>query len=265
MAAAAPSPPPWIRLRQVVAALRAKDGGCPWDLQQTKESMAPHLLEEAYEAVEAIEGGDAGQTCEELGDVLMNVFLVSQIAEERGEFTVDDVAEGVADKLVRRHPHVFGGARVADAGAALRSWEAIKREEGGSSNRSVLAGVPNALPALLLAARVGAKAARVGFDWPDRAGPRAKLDEELGELDAACATGDRGAVEAELGDVLFSVTNLARHLGVDPETALRGSVKRFRSRFAQVEARLGARLGTAALAEMEAAWQQAKETAPGHD
>ena len=255
---------PWLRLRAVIAALRTKDTGCPWDLQQTASSMAPHLLEETHEAIEAIEAGDQTKTCEELGDVLMNVFLIARIAEEDGAFTIDDVARTVADKLVRRHPHVFGDAVAGDvprdAAHVLRNWEAIKRQEGAADNqrRSVLAGVPRDLPALLKALRVGEKAARVGFDWPDRSGPLAKLREELAEFDAARAGGEHAEIEAELGDVLFSLVNLARHLNINPEMALRRTVDRFATRFAYVENKLGDRLLGASLAEMEAAWQEAK-------
>lgn len=253
--------PAMARLRAVVAALRTEGTGCPWDLAQTSTSMAPHLLEEAFEAVEAIELGDAAQVREELGDVLMNVFSIARIAEEAGSFTIDDVAEGVAEKLVRRHPHVFGDAAADDAAHALRNWEAIKRTERGDTEpRGVLAGVPRGQPALLAALRVGEKAARVGFDWPDRGGARAKVDEELAELDRACAGNDRGEIEAELGDVLFSLANVARHWGVNPEMALRAATERFRQRFGHLEARLGDRLPGASLAEMEAAWQEAKET-----
>jgi MazG family protein len=249
----------WQRLRTVIAALRTKDTGCPWDLQQTPHSMAPHLLEEAYEAVEAIEAGDTGKTCEELGDVLMNVFLIARMAEEEGRFDLDAVATGVADKLVRRHPHVFGDAKARDAAHVLATWEAIKRSEGdGDARRSALAGVPRALPALLKALRIGEKAARVGFDWPDRTGPRDKVREELAEFDAACAAGDRTAMADELGDVLFSLVNLARHLQLNPEMALRATIARFAARFAHVERVLGDRLASASLAELEAAWQAAK-------
>ncbi len=255
---------PWSRLRAVIAALRTKDTGCPWDLQQTAQSMAPHLLEETHEAIEAIEQGDADKTREELGDVLMNVLLIARIAEEADSFTIDDVTRTVADKLVRRHPHVFGGPTARDATEVLRTWEAIKRQETGNAGgpdgrpRSVLAGVPRELPALLKALRIGEKAARVGFDWPDRSGPTAKLREELAEFDAACKSGDRAQIEAELGDVLFSLVNVARHLSINPETALRRTLDRFASRFAYVEGKLGDRLLGASLAEMEAAWQEAK-------
>ncbi|MEZ5963265.1 MAG: nucleoside triphosphate pyrophosphohydrolase [Planctomycetota bacterium] len=255
--------PALARLRAVIAALRTKETGCPWDLEQTRASMAPHLLEETYEALEAIEAADDHKTREELGDVLMNVFLIARIAEEDGGFDIETVADTVADKLVRRHPHVFGDDATRDPAQVLRNWEAIKRAEAGDDGATgVLAGVPRALPALLMALRVGEKASRVGFDWPDQRGPRAKVDEELAEFDAACAAGDREAIAAELGDLLFSLANLARHLDVNPEMALRACVARFRARFTRVEEQLRDRLPGATLAEMEAAWQAAKATTP---
>ncbi len=246
------------RLLDVVARLRAPDG-CPWDRQQTAASMAPHLLEEAFEAADAARGDDPEALCEELGDVLMNVLMIAQIESEATRFDACDVATAIAEKLVRRHPHVFGDARVDDPQAALGTWEAIKRvESGGDTPRGVLDGVPAALPALLRAYRVGEKVARVGFDWPDAAGPRAKVDEELAELDEALASGDRAHATAELGDVLFSLANLARHHGLEPETALREAIDRFSSRFRAVERTLGTHLGDADLQTLEAAWQAAK-------
>ncbi len=248
------------RLLDVIARLRAPDG-CPWDREQTEVSMAPHLLEEAYEAVEALQAGDPAAAAEELGDVLMNVLMIAQIAGEAGRYDAGAVAGGIADKLVRRHPHVFGGTVAGDADTVLRNWEAIKKEEAPDGKRKgALDGVPDALPALQKALRVGEKAARTGFDWPEQSGARAKLDEELGELDAALAGGDQAAAEAELGDVLFSVVNVARHAGINPEMALRATVQRFMARFARVEAQLGAGMADASLAEMEAAWQAAKES-----
>lgn len=247
------------RLLQIITQLRAP-GGCPWDREQTEVSMAPHLLEEAYEAIDAIQQGQPDASCEELGDVLMNVLMIAQIAAEGGRYNAEDVARGISDKLVRRHPHVFGDASAEDAEAVVTNWERIKREEkGGDVPRGALAGVPANLPALLQATRIGEKAARAGFDWPDLAGPRGKIDEELGELDEAVASGDAGAIERELGDVLFSLVNLARHTGVNPEMALRGTNERFRSRFGRVEAELGSRLADASLEEMEAIWQAAKD------
>ena len=249
------------RLLEIVTRLRAPDG-CPWDRKQTEQSMAPHLLEETYEALDAIQAEDADESCEELGDVLMNVLMIAQIAGEAGRFDAEDVARAISDKLVRRHPHVFGDVQADDADQVLENWEAIKQKEKGDAPRSVLAGVPTALPALLRAYRIGEKAARVGFEWPDREGPREKLTEELGELDAALDAGDQDAAEHELGDVLFSVVNLARHAKINPEMALRRTIDRFHARFSFIESELGERLREASLEEMESAWQRAK--AAGH-
>lgn len=250
------------RLIDVIARLRAPDG-CPWDREQSEISMAPHLLEEAFEAVDALNSGDATASADELGDVLMNVLMIAQIAGEAGRFDLEDIARAIADKLVRRHPHVFGDVEVADSDQVLRNWEAIKQKEKSTDGapRGVLAGVPAALPALLRAYRIGEKAARVGFDWPDRQGPRAKLDEELRELDAALAGGDAQRIGDELGDVLFSVVNVARHAGVNPEMALRTMLDRFAARFAHVERQLGDRLRDASLEEKEALWLAAKSEA----
>ncbi|MBK8978388.1 MAG: nucleoside triphosphate pyrophosphohydrolase [Planctomycetes bacterium] len=247
------------RLLDVVARLRAPDG-CPWDREQSERTMAPHLLEETYEALDAIERGAPAGVREELGDVLMNVLMIAQIASETDRFDTGDVAATIADKLVRRHPHVFGDTVAHSPAEVLANWEQIKRREGGAAPRSALDGVPPALPALLRACRVGEKAARVGFDWPDRDGPRRKVDEELAELDAALAEGDAEAAGRELGDVLFSLCNLARHHGLEPETALRATIERFSRRFRAVEAELGERLPGASLAELEDAWQRAKRS-----
>jgi MazG family protein len=246
------------RLLDIIARLRAP-GGCPWDREQTAESMAPHLLEEAFEAVDAIRRRDPQASCEELGDVLMNVLMIAQIAGESAGFTSEDVARLIADKLVRRHPHVFGDVIARDSDQVLQNWEQIKRHEKDGDPRGALDGLPIDLPALLLAFRMGEKAARVGFDWPDRAGPRRKVDEELLELDAALADGAAVGIEAELGDVLFSLCNLARHAGVNPELALRSTADRFKARFREVERALGDRLAHASLEEMETAWQAAKQ------
>ncbi|MFM1870869.1 MAG: hypothetical protein RL398_291, partial [Planctomycetota bacterium] len=213
------------------------------------------LIEEAHEAADALRRGAAAEAREELGDVLVNVALVGQMAAEQGRAGVDAIAGAAAEKLIRRHSHVFGDVAVDGAEMAYQNWEKQKRAEG---KRSVLAGVPQGLPALLRAFRVGEKAARAGFDWPDRSGPRAKLDEELSELDAAVAAGDQAAIAAELGDVLFSVCNLARHLGVQPEMALAATTDKFQRRFAFVEAALDHDLAGKSLAEMDAAWDRAK-------
>lgn len=249
-------------LLAVLARLRADDG-CPWDRAQTPATMAPHLLEEAFEAADAIRRGDDAETCEELGDVLMNVLMIAQMAAEGRRFDAGDVARGIAAKLVRRHPHVFGEERASEPSQVLRRWEELKRSERGGAPRGALDGVPAALPALLRAFRVGEKAARVGFDWPDAKGPRAKLDEELAELDEAIAGGSRDRIEAELGDLLFSACNLARHLGVEPETALRGTIDRFSARFGFVERQFGGRLEGVDAAALEAAWEAAKAATGG--
>ncbi len=247
------------RLCEVVRRLRAPDG-CPWDREQTTTSMCSHLLEEAYEALDALRTGDDQAAAEELGDVLLNIAIIAEIAQERGAFDLDRVAAGAADKLVRRHPHVFGNERADSAAHAYRNWERNKLKEGGSgARRSVLDGVPAALPALLRALRIGEKAARIGFDWPDSTGPRQKVDEELKELEAAIAQGDRSAITDELGDVLFSLVNLARHLQVEPETALRSTIDKFTRRFRRVEQELGPDLQGRTLAELDAAWDRAKK------
>ena len=256
-----PTHPQLARLLEIVARLRAPDG-CPWDREQTEKSMTRCLLEEAYEAVDAVQSGDSAAACEELGDVLMNVCMIAQIAAEAARYDIEQVAAGIADKLVRRHPHVFGDVQADDSEQVLANWEAIKRQEKGNQGgkTSALAGVPRDLPALLRATRIGEKAARTGFDWPDSSGPRAKLQEELEELDTALGDGDAEAAARELGDVLFSVVNMARHAGLDAETALRQTIDRFARRFAFVEDRLGDRMAAADLDEMEGLWEEAKAT-----
>lgn len=251
--------PAFARLLEVIARLRGP-GGCPWDREQTLATMAPHLLEEAYEAVDALRSAAAAGACEELGDVLMNVLMCAQISSEHGGFDAGAVAAAIADKLVRRHPHVFGDARADSATEAYGNWERVKQAERSKEARpkGALDGVPAELPALLRAFRVGEKAARVGFDWNDASGPRAKIDEELRELDEAIASGDASAVEHELGDLLFSLCNLARHLRCNPEMALRQTIDRFQGRFRAVEQELGPDLQKRSLDELEAAWQRAK-------
>jgi MazG family protein len=233
-------------------------GGCPWDRRQTHESLRPYVIEEAFEVVDAIDRGDAAALRDELGDVALQVVLHATLAEAAGRFTLAEVLAAIADKLVRRHPHVFGGEVVETAEEVERRWDAHKRAEG---REGVLAGLPVALPALRRAHRVGDRLARVGFDWPTPDGPRWKLDEEVRELDEAIAAGDRAAVDAELGDVLLTAANLARHHGVDAEDALREALRRFEARFARVEAGLRAEGREPAgcdLEELEARWQAAK-------
>jgi MazG family protein len=247
------------RLTQVIDTLRSPDG-CPWDRKQTVETLAPHVVEEAHEFADAVARGDMPGACEELGDLLMAILMIARVAGEDRGFGTEAVARGVTEKLIRRHPHVYGEAKADDAGQVLRNWEDIKKSEKRAKGEedSVLSGVPRSLPALLRAYRVGQKASSAGFDWPDLDGPSEKVDEEWAELRAAAAAGDRDATAAELGDLLFAVVNVARKLGVEPELALRGTVERFQARFRWVEQNLGKPLREAGLAEMDALWEEAK-------
>ncbi len=251
------------RLCAIVSRLRAP-GGCPWDREQTLDSLKPCLVEESYELLDVMAGDNAAGHREELGDVLLQVVFQSLIREERGEFAIADVLNGVSDKLVRRHPHVFGDVAVKGTDDVLRNWEKIKKgekkDEGGAP-RSAIAGVPASLPSLLRAQRVQAKAARVGFDWPDKDGPKAKISEELGELEEAARSGDAAKIEDEMGDVLFSIVNLCRFLKVDAEMALRGAVEKFSRRFQAVERATqaaGVDMRNCSLAELDRYWDEAK-------
>jgi MazG family protein len=248
-----------IDLVGVIYRLRDPDG-CPWDRAQSVDSMAQNLLEEAAETHEAIAAGGDAETCEELGDVLMNVLLIARIAEQDGFLDLAQVAAGIAEKLVRRHPHVFGDVKAADAQAALASWNAVKDQEQATKKQrraSALDGVPEALPALSAGARTIDKAAATGFDWPDARAAMAKLDEEAAELRDAVAAGSPARIEDELGDVLFAAVAVGRKVGLDPELALRRALAKFRRRFAALEAQLGPRLGRADLDELLAAWDRA--------
>jgi MazG family protein len=249
------------QLLAVMQRLRAP-GGCPWDRAQTPGSLKPFLLEEAYEVLEAIDRGEATSLREELGDLLFQVVFHAQLAREDGAFTMADVVGGLIDKMQRRHPHVFGDATVETPAEALAQWEVIKQREGRPDGqaRSVIDGVPRALPSLLRAQRFQSKAARVRFDWPDAQAAWAKVEEEMQE--AARAIGEGGArLHEELGDVLFSLVNVARLSGLDAEAALDGAVEKFRRRFVQMERDLSARgvpLGTASAPQMEEAWEAVK-------
>lgn len=252
------------RLRHVVHRLRAP-GGCPWDQEQTHESLIPHVLEEAYEVVDAIRSGDPALLCEELGDLLLQPVLHAEIAAETGAFDLDQMAHGLSDKLIRRHPHVFGEATAATADAVLTQWDAIKRTEKGTQAEGHLHGVGAGLPALMRAQKLQKKAARVGFDWPEAGPVFAKIREEAGELEEAVAAGHSADMMDELGDLLFSVVNLARKLGIEAEAALAEANEKFVRRFHAVEANLAAEgkpLGQASLAEMDAAWDAIKKQAP---
>lgn len=254
------------RLLSIMERLRDPERGCPWDLEQDFRSIAPHTIEEAYEVADAIERNDLAALRDELGDLLFQVAFHARLASERGAFTFDDVVEAICDKLLRRHPHVFGDAVIADAAEQTRAWERIKREERAARGASdAFADLPAGQPALTRARKLGARAAAAGFDWPDADGPRAKVDEELAELDRAVGSGDITGREAELGDLLFSIVNLARHLRVDPETALRGANQRFARRYRHVErelARLGQPAAGAPLELLDRLWAAAKADIP---
>lgn len=249
-------------LLAIVDRLRAPEDGCPWDLEQTVASMAPSLIEEAYETVEAIEKGDDEGTTEEAGDLLMVIALISRIASEGERFDIGAAARAVGDKLIRRHPHVFGDVEVTGSAHAVANWEKIKEDERRSKNvdASALAGVPLALPALQRAHRICAKAVSAGFRWDDAAGAFAKLREEVGELTEEFETGspDLRRLEEELGDVLLAGAFLGGYLDIDPERATREALRRFEGRFRRMESGLGERLREAPLAELVAAWEKAK-------
>lgn len=250
------------RLREIMARLRAPDG-CPWDREQDFSTIAPYTIEEAYEVDDAIRRGDMDGLRDELGDLLFQVVFHSHMAEEQGAFDMDAVANGIADKLVRRHPHVFGDTEYESGEAQTADWEAMKAEErAAKGNASALDDVPLSLPALSRAAKLGKRASRVGFDWPDDFGPIDKIREEIGEIeDEMRDGGSRERLESEIGDLLFAVTNLARHLKVDPEKALRGCNAKFESRFRFVEQALATKDRTPAdsdLAEMDSLWDEAK-------
>jgi tetrapyrrole methylase family protein/MazG family protein/ATP diphosphatase len=254
----------FARLVQLIARLRAP-GGCPWDREQTHESLKTTVIEEAYEVVEAIDSRDDRELAGELGDLLLQVVFQAQMAEERGAFTVADVAARVSEKMVRRHPHVFAGETAEDPDTVLRNWEAIKAAEraaGGKGDESMLDSVSRSIPAVLEAFQMTTKAARVGFDWPDARGALEKLDEEAGELRSALAGGgDDALLYEEVGDLLFAAVNVARKLGVDAEAALKASNRKFRRRFRHVEDGLkaeGRKPADATLPEMDALWDEAK-------
>jgi MazG family protein len=264
-------PPPkeagdaFARFVQLIARLRAP-GGCPWDREQTHETLKPMTLEEAYEVVEAIDRGDDQELAGELGDLLLQVVFHAQLATEGGRFTIADVIERVFEKMVRRHPHVFADHPAATPGEVLRNWEALKEEEragkGKGSDASMLDSVSRSLPATMEAFQMTTKVSRVGFDWPDAASVLAKLEEELGELKEAVAAGEGpAAVGEEIGDLLFVIVNLSRRLGVDPESALKAGNRKFRRRFRYVEERLrarGKRPADSSLEEMDGLWDEAK-------
>ena len=258
-------------LVELMGRLLAPDG-CPWDREQDYRSLRQYVLEEACEVIDAIDHGSTEDLCDELGDLSLQVVFLGELARREGAFGPDDVVRAICEKLVRRHPHVFGDVKVNGADDVLKNWDSIKREE--KKGRPLLDGIPRSLPALLRATRLGEKVARVGFDWPDAQGSRAKVTEELSELDEAVRGGDTTRVREELGDVLFALVNFARHQGIDAEQALRETADRFRGRFDHVERRVkdvhgdwprdgdGKPTHGLSLEELDSYWNEAKGQAP---
>ncbi|CAN5339227.1 nucleoside triphosphate pyrophosphohydrolase [soil metagenome] len=264
------NPDPFRRLVDIMECL-LDPAGCPWDRQQTHQSLKPYAIEEAYEVCEAIDDGDAKELCSELGDLGLQIVFHAALARRAGEFDVDAVYAAICNKLIRRHPHVFGDVNAADANAVLKNWESIKREERSEKNGadakppSALEGVPKALPALQRAQRLQAKAARVGFDWPDIAPVFAKIREEIAELEVELATADaeksQDRIRDEFGDMLFALVNAARFLNIDPEQALQETNQKFTRRFHHIESRLtelGKSPAQSSLEEMDKFWNEAK-------
>ncbi len=263
---AAPAVQPLAELIAVVARLRDPEYGCPWDLEQTHASLVPYVLEEAHEVADAIRHGDDHHLAEELGDLLLQVVLHAQIASETGRFDLEQIARGISAKLIRRHPHVFGDAQLADSTGVKQVWEAIKAQEqaqraaapSSSPLSDKLAGKVRGQPALAGAMTISKQAAAAGFEWDDMAGVWQKVHEELDELKEAVASGDKTHAQEELGDVLFTLVNVARWCGIDPEDGLAGTNRRFLDRFSRVEAALGGDLQGCSIAELEGLWRQAK-------
>lgn len=249
------------RLMDIMRRLRAP-GGCPWDAEQSHESLKRYLLEEAYEVIEAIDGNNSALLKEELGDLMLQPVFHAAIAEENGEFTMDEVLDAINDKLIRRHPHVFGDEVIESSAAQVENWEKIKSKEKGVERKSALSGIPPALPALMQAHKITEKAARVGFDWEHTDQVFGKVMEELHEFEEAMLAGDQKEMESELGDLLFAIVNLGRFLAIDPEDALRKTIQRFTKRFSHIEETLharGGRLQDSTLEEMDRLWEEAKK------
>jgi MazG family protein len=250
------------KLLEIMGRLRDPDSGCPWDLEQDFSTIAPYTIEEAYEVADAIAREDMAALCDELGDLLFQVVFFARMASETGAFEFSDIVDAICDKLLRRHPHVFGSEAERAAGPAEGSWERIKAEERGESgDEGALAGVARSLPALKRAQKLGKRAAAVGFDWPDRRGVREKIAEEFAELEDAVGTRDPAKVEEEFGDLLFATVNLARHLDVDAEKALMGANSKFERRFAEMEKAIsdaGERFRDHNLESLDREWRAAK-------
>lgn len=250
------------RLIEIVARLRDPENGCPWDLKQTPASMIPNFIEELYEVVEAIEHHDTVHLQEELGDLMLHIVMQAQMAREDGLFELSDSLRAINEKLILRHPHIFGDGHAVDAEGVKMNWERIKMEEKRHTRESVLDGVPHAMPALIVAHRVQEKAASVGFDWPDHKPIFEKMREETAELEEAIQNQNIAEVQDEIGDILFTVVNLARKLGVDSESAIRGTIAKFEKRFRGIETRYrhaGRKLKESTLEEMDATWDEIKK------
>jgi MazG family protein len=259
----------YVRLVEIMQRLLAPDG-CPWDREQTPSTLRRYVLEEACEVIDAIDANDKSSLREELGDLLLQVVFLGELMRNEGHFGPDDIVQAITDKLVRRHPHVFADVEVSGSDEVLKNWELIKAAE--KKDRGLLDSVPRSMPALTRAQRVGEKVERVGFDWPDARGSRAKITEEIAELDQAIEEGDKARVEEELGDVFFALVNLARHVDVDAEGALRKTIEKFQRRFGHVEARVKEQHGgwpagpssegasaKLPLAELDRYWDEAKQ------
>ncbi|MFB2922707.1 MULTISPECIES: nucleoside triphosphate pyrophosphohydrolase [Aerosakkonema] len=258
------------RLIDVVAKLRSPDGGCPWDLAQTPQSLIPYVIEEAYEVVDAIRGGDKDAIAEELGDLLLQVVLQAQIASDCGQFSLTEVAEGITEKLIRRHPHVFGDVQVGSAEEVRQNWEEIKAAEKGEATdapqllSAKLSRYGRTLPPLMAGMKISQKAAAAGFEWPNIEGVWDKFNEELAEFKHAVGHEDKGRQEEELGDLLFVIINLARWYDLDPSAALQGTNERFIQRIIKMEAAADRPLSDYTLDELEQLWQQAKAKLAKH-
>lgn len=248
------------RLIEIMDKLRDSESGCPWDLEQNHDSLKRYVIEEAYEVTEAVDSGDAARLCDELGDLLLQIVFHARIANENGEFDFSDVAEAISGKMVKRHPHIFGGPKLESSSEVVDQWEVIKRNEAEGRN-SLLDGIPTALPALAKAHRVQERVSRVGFDWSKMEDVLAKLQEEVDEFRAAVLTKKIESMEDEFGDILFSLVNLSRFMKIDPESALQKATSRFTSRFRFMETRLeaeGRDPSEMTLVELDRVWEEAK-------
>lgn len=251
------------KLIEVIEKLRDKENGCPWDLKQTHESLIPNFIEELYESVEAIENKDYKHLSEELGDLMMHIIMQVQIAKEEDKFQMEEVLEQISEKLIRRHPHIFGDGHATDAEGVKMNWERIKQEEKKHSRTSAIDGIPQQMPALIVAQRMQEKAASVGFDWPDISPAVDKLEEEVKEFQEAYKSKDIEEMQNELGDMLFSIVNIARKSGFDTETALRRTIKKFENRFKKVEDHFksnGKNMLDASLEQLDEIWEITKES-----